>query len=109
MCIILSSIVQYIHPAEDGPFTAITGIRKPSPPLYHEKQTLVLPPNHTAGSVEQYDYSTVKHFGGFDVKGAALEAAAKTQTAMKKLNIPDTDQHYAHGHLVYNKRYASYV
>ena len=55
----------------------------------------------------------MKHFGGYDVhgavKGAALEAAAKTQVAMKKMNIPDTDQHYAYGHLVYSKHYANYV
>jgi hypothetical protein len=52
-----------------------------------------------------YDYSKVKHLGGYDVKGNAIKA----QNALKAMNIPDQGQHYANGHLVYNKRYASYV
>ena len=105
--------MQYVHYPEDGTLSKITGFKKPSPPLFHQTESLVLPPNHTSGTVELYDYSTVKHFGGYDVhgavKGVALVAAAKTQIAMKKMNLPDMDQHYAHGHLVYNKHYASYV
>ena len=98
---------------DEGPLSKISGIKIPSGPIYHEKEVLVLPPNHTPKTVEQYDYSTVKHFGGYDVhgavKGAAQVAATKTKTAMKAMNIPDTDQHYAHVHLVYSKNYANYV
>ena len=105
--------VQYVHYPEDGTLTKITGVRVPGPAIYHEKEAAVLPPNNTPGTVVRYDYSTVKHFGGYDVhgavKGAALEAAAKTQIALKKMNIPDNDQHYAYGHLVYSKHYANYV
>ena len=52
-----------------------------------------------------YDYSKVKHLGGYDGKADALKA----QNALKAINIPDQGQNYANGHLVYNKRYASYV
>ena len=52
-----------------------------------------------------YDYSKVKHLGGYDVKADAVKA----QNALKSINIPDQGQNYANGHLVYNKRYASYV
>jgi hypothetical protein len=105
--------VQFCVYKDEGPLSKITGIKIPGPPIYHEKEALVLPPNHTPKPVDQYDYSTVKHFGGYDVhgavKGAAQVAAAKTKVAMKKMNIPDTDQHYANGHLVYSKNYANYV
>lgn len=74
-------------------------------PVPVQQEVLVLPPNHSQAPVMLYDYSKVKHLGGYDVKGNAIKA----QNALKAMNIPDQGQHYANGHLVYNKRYASYV
>lgn len=74
-------------------------------PIPAQQETLVLPPNNSPGTTMLYDYSKVKHMGGYDVKADAVKA----QNALKAINIPDQGQNYANGHLVYNKRYASYV
>ena len=70
-----------------------------------QQEVLVLPPNHSPGTTMLYDYSKLKHLGGYDLKADAIKA----QNALRAMNVPDQGQHYAYGHLVYNKRYASYV